>query len=233
METEVQLESRSGALRSVAPPWHTAVVLMAIFLLAYRGYLQAEVLRAIANPDRIQIYLRTILFEWLMLGLVLAGLWLRGSSPLTVLGERWHSVREFFRDIGIGLLFLTATIAFTSIFGAHDHAVDRATQFLLPQTTVEIALWIAVSITAGICEEAVYRGYLQTQFASLAKSVPAGILLSGLVFGASHSYQGLTRASLIGVTGMMAGILAYWRRSLRPGMIAHALQDLLGGFVRH
>src|ERR1700704_720183 len=122
METEVQRESRSAALRSVAPPWHTAVVLMAIFLLAYRGYLQAEVLRAIANPDRIQIYLRTILFEWLMLSLVLAGLWLRGSSPLTVLGERWHSVREVFRDIGIGLLFLTATIAFTSIFGAHDHA---------------------------------------------------------------------------------------------------------------
>ena len=142
-------------------------------------------------------------------------------------------MREVVRDIGIGLLFLTATIAFTSIFGAHDHAVDRATQFLLPQTTVESVLWIAVSITAGICEEAVYRGYLQTQFASLAKSAPAGILLSGLVFGASHSYQGLTRASLIGVTGMMAGILAYWRRSLRPGMIAHALQDLLGGFVRH
>ena len=105
--------------------------------------------------------------------------------------------------------------------------------FFFPQTTAEIVLWIALSITAGICEEAVYRGYLQTQFGSLAKSVPVGIVLSGLVFGASHSYQGLTRASLIAVTGMMAGVLAYWRSSLRPGMIAHALQDLLGALVRH
>jgi hypothetical protein len=233
METEVQSQSRSDALRSVAAPWHTAVVLIATFLLAYRGHLRAEAMRAIDHPDRIQLYLTTMLFEWLMLGLVLAGLWLRGSSPLTVLGERWHSVREFFRDVGIGLLFLTATIAVTSTFGAHDRAGDRATQFLLPQTTGEIALWVAVSITAGVCEEAVYRGYLQRQFASLAKSVPAGIILSGLVFGAAHSYQGLRRASMIGLMGIMAGILAYWRRSVRPGMIAHVLQDLLGGFVRH
>jgi hypothetical protein len=233
MKSEVQEELRSDALRPVAPPWHTAVVLIAMFVLAYRGHLRADGLRAMEHPDRIQLYLRTILFQWLTLGFVLFRLWLGGSSPFTVLGERWHSVREFFRDVLIGLLFLIATITVTSIFGAHDHAGDRATQFLLPQTTGEIAFWVAVSITAGVCEEAVYRGYLQRQFASFAKSVPVGIVLSGVVFGAAHSYQGLMRASMIGIMGILAGILAYWRQSVRPGMIAHVLQDLLGGFVRH
>jgi hypothetical protein len=96
-----------------------------------------------------------------------------------------------------------------------------------------MALWVALSITAGICEEAVYRGYMQKQFMALTRSVPAGIVLSAAAFGAAHSYQGFARASLIGVMGAMGGILAYWCRSVRPGMIAHALQDVLGGLVRH
>jgi membrane protease YdiL (CAAX protease family) len=96
-----------------------------------------------------------------------------------------------------------------------------------------MALWVVLSVTAGICEEAVYRGYLQKQFMALTKSVPAGIFFPALAFGAAHSYQGWARASLIGVMGAMSGILAYWCGSVRPGMIAHTLQDVLGGFVRH
>ena len=68
---------------------------------------------------------------------------------------------------------------------------------------------------------------------ALTKSVPAGIIFPAVAFGVAHSYQGLARASMIAVMGAMSGILAYWCRSVRPGMIAHALQDLLGGLVRH
>ena len=39
--------------------------------------------------------------------------------------------------------------------------------------------------------------------------------------------------SIISLMGAMSGVLAYWRRSVRPGMIAHALQDVLGAFIRH
>jgi len=36
------------------------------------------------------------------------------------------------------------------------------------------------------------------------------------------------------VLGSLLGLLAYWRRSLRPGMIAHAMQDgLVGLFARY
>jgi len=45
--------------------------------------------------------------------------------------------------------------------------------------------------------------------------------------------QGFAKASLIGAMGAASGILAYWRRSVRPGMIAHVLQDVLGGILRH
>jgi membrane protease YdiL (CAAX protease family) len=217
----------------VAAWWHTAAVIALITLLAIRGAFRAATLRVTAHPDRLGIYERTILFEWLVLGLVLAGVWLHGSSVYTVLGERWRSMRRFFEDIGIALLFLIASILVTSILSSHSRGGDESTQFLLPQGRTEMLLWIALSITAGICEEAVYRGYLQKQLIALTRNVPAGIVLSALAFGSAHLYQGLFKAIPIAVMGAMAGALAHWRRTVRPGMIAHALQDVLGGFIRH
>ena len=49
------------------------------------------------------------------------------------------------------------------------------------------------------------------------------------MFGAAHAYQGFAKAVNIGVLGAMYGIFAHWRKSVRPGMIAHTLQDVLGG----
>ena len=77
----------------------------------------------------------------------------------------------------------------------------------------------------------IFRGYLQRQFIALTKSVPAGILLSGAAFGAAHAYQGFRMVILIGLYGTMFGVLAHWRGSVRPGMIAHALQDSLSGVL--
>lgn len=233
METAVQLETPSDSFHPVASPWHTALVLAVIAALVFRGRFQAEHLRMAANPDHIRLYQRTIIFECLTLALVLAGVWHHGSSLLTVLGDRWRSLSQLLRDVGIALLFLFTSIMFTSIVGSHGGAADRAIQFLLPQGRNEIALWVVLSITAGICEEAIYRGYLQKQFTAFTRCVPAGIILSALAFGLAHSYQGFARASMIGVTGAMAGVLAYWCRTVRPGMIAHALQDVLGAFIRH
>jgi uncharacterized protein len=233
VETDIQAGSPLGEFLPVAATWHTAVILGVQAILAYRGYLRADQMRAVANPNRIGMYENTIFFQCLMLLLVLAGVWLNGSSVSTVLGEHWRSFRQFARDFGIGLAFLIGSIMVTSIIGSHGGSGDKATQFLLPRGVGETALWIVLSITAGICEEAIYRGYLQKQFMALTRSATGGIVLSALIFAAAHSYQGFVRASLIGVVGAMSGVLAFWCRSVRPGMIAHALQDVLGAFVRH
>ncbi len=108
---------------------------------------------------------------------------------------------------------------------------------MLPERGIELALWIALSVSAGICEETIFRGYLQRQFTALTKSAPAGILLSAAAFGGVHAYQGFRMTILIALYGAMFGILAYWRGSVRPGMIAHAWQDSLNGvlaaLIRH
>jgi hypothetical protein len=227
------LESPSERLRPLAAAWHTILVLVVIAASAVRGYFRTSLMRAGYDLNRISLYERTLLFEWLLLALVLWGVWLNGCSLFEVLGERWRSGKQLLADVGLGMSFLISSILVTSIIGGHGESANRSIQFLLPQRADEKALWVVLSITAGICEEAVYRGYLQKQFIAMTRSVPAGIAISALLFAGSHLYQGAARVTVIAVMAVCGGILAQWRGSVRPGMIAHGLQDLLGGFLRH
>jgi hypothetical protein len=52
-------------------------------------------------------------------------------------------------------------------------------------------------------------------------------------FAGAHAYQGWLMALPIGLLGMIAGTIAYWCKSVRPGMIEHFLQDILGGSMGH
>jgi len=136
------------------------------------------------------------------------------------------------------LLLLASTVV-ASIFGSHQRegSAEHSISYLLPQTWNELLMWIALSIAAGVCEEAIYRGYLQGQFTALTSNVPAGIFLSAATFGAAHAYQGLQRASVIAASALLFGLLAQKRGTVRPGMIAHSLQDavapLLVKHMRH
>lgn len=235
MATHVLAEHKHNAYTAIASPWHTLFIVLIAGIFSYRGAIRADAMRAVVNPDRISIYERTIFFEWLVLALVLAGVWLRGSSLYAVMGERWRSVKQVAVDSGIGVVFMMISVPLASFVGSRmpGGGNEKASQFLLPQGRAELALWIVLAMSAGICEEAVYRGYFQRQFIAFARNVPVGILLSAALFGAAHSYLGLLQALQISLLGTMSGIMAQWRRSVRPGMIAHALQDVLGPVIKH
>jgi membrane protease YdiL (CAAX protease family) len=150
-----------------------------------------------------------------------------------VLGDRWKSLRQVLIDIGIAAAFWVCSGALLFLLSKLLRAdgMGKNMQFMLPQGGLQIAMWIALSITAGICEEAIFRGYFQRQFISFTKNAAAGIVLSAAAFGAAHAYQGLRMVVLIALYGAMFGILAHWRKTVRPGMIAHAWQDSLSGVV--
>jgi len=239
METSALAQSASDRYPQAASPIHTILVLAALGGWTYWGKIFADQLSAAANPNRVRFYVVTLFFEWLLFVLVVAGVRRSGASVLLVLGDHWHSVRQVLRDIGISAGFWIVAATLLWIFGwlLRIAALGRNMQFILPHRGIELTLWIVLSVTAGICEEAIFRGYLQRQFLALTKSAPAGILLSAATFGAAHAYQGFRMVILIGLYGAMFGILAYWRGSVRPGMIAHAWQDSLNGvlasLVRH
>jgi hypothetical protein len=209
------------------------LVLAALTGWAFLSKIFADQLRVASNPNRVRSYVATMFLEWLVFGFVVAGVRRSDASVLLVLGDRWHSARQVLRDIGIAAGFWVVALMLLWIFGRllRVAALARNMQFIYPHGGAEITVWLALSVTAGICEETIFRGYLQRQFMALTGSAPAGILLSAAAFGAAHAYQGFRMVIWIGLLGAMLGILAYWRGSVRPGMIVHAWQDSLGGVL--
>ena len=101
---------------------------------------------------------------------------------------------------------------------------------MLPSNRVETAVWILMAITAGICEETVFRGYFQQQFSAWSGHVVIGIVGQAVVFALCHAYQGWKEVALIFVWGCVFGACAWLRKGLRANMIAHAALDMLSLF---
>ncbi len=91
-------------------------------------------------------------------------------------------------------------------------------------------VWLGLAATGGFCEELVFRGYLTRQFSAWTGSRVFAVVLQGMAFGLAHGFYHKIMFVVM-VQGWLLGLLAYWRKSLRPGMLAHGLQDALGGLV--
>jgi membrane protease YdiL (CAAX protease family) len=220
--------------RLLAPVWHTAVLVAVLLVGSVSGAGGHRMLRGSKLPQ----YIWGMTWEWILAGFVWLGIRKRYKLR-DIIGGRWDSFGDFFRDVAIAAGFwLVAALVLAG--GAKLLHLDNAQKFdtmrrqlgfLIPSTRIELAFWFLLSATAGFCEEFIFRGYLQLQFAMLTRSMFLGALLSAAIFGASHGYEGGARMLLIGFFGLMFGMLAWWRRSLRPGMIAHAWHDTLSGAI--
>ena len=92
---------------------------------------------------------------------------------------------------------------------------------------------IALGITAGFCEEVLFRGFLMTEFARAGYGKAAQVIVPGVAFGFAHlgySVHGIIAAIGIMVPTALLGMLwgvAYLlgRRGLVPCMVAHFLND--------
>lgn len=113
----------------------------------------------------------------------------------------------------------------------HLESAQKQISQLAPASLAEAALWIALSVSAGICEEFVFRGYLQQQFTRATGRVWVGVLVSALLFGGAHGYEGIAGMLMITVYGALFSVLAIKRSSLRPGMMAHGWHDSITGIL--
>jgi len=223
------------ASRLLAPWWHTlilVVVLLGVSLNGSRG------VHPSAEGGKIAQYVSTMILEWLLVGFIWLGIRKR-MRMRDLIGGRWATLEDFFLDIVYAGVFWMGAMLVLGLSAKAMH-LDQAGKiesmrkqigFLAPGSNLELVVWFCLSWTAGFCEEIIFRGYLQRQFAAIGRSAVVGILLSAIVFGASHGYEGAARMFLIAVFGLMFGLLAYWRKSLRPGMIAHAWHDSLSGAI--
>jgi membrane protease YdiL (CAAX protease family) len=104
----------------------------------------------------------------------------------------------------------------------------QSVQWVLPRGLYQRRLWWAVSAHAGWGEELFYRGFL---FALLSSMMPiaAAAVVSTVMFGLAHVYQGVRGIVLTGILGGVFMGLYLVSGSLVVPMLAHALYDIHAG----
>lgn len=225
--------SNAQLKRPVASAIHTVGLLVLIAAWAWLGVWAVARGRVNASPSLIRSYAVTAILEWLALAYVLWGIRRQGGSLRDLVGGTWAQGKGFWRDVLIAAGFWIVSLVCLGVLGfaLHVGRPSESIRLLAPHGAGQILFWIVLSFTAGFCEETIFRGYLQRQFTAMSDSATVGILLSAAVFGVGHMYQGGMRTILIGAFGAMFGTLAYNRRSLRPGMMAHAWHDAVMGLL--
>jgi membrane protease YdiL (CAAX protease family) len=128
---------------------------------------------------------------------------------------------------GVTLLAL-ALLAAGRLLGRRESALLSR---LLPRTGAQRAVFIVLSLCAGVGEELAYRGFLIPALEVASGSTWLALLVSSVAFGMVHSYQGtagVMRASALGAV-LAAPLLV--TGSLYPSIAAHALIDLIAGLA--
>ena len=191
-----------------------------------------------SHSQALPIYLALIGMDWALLYYCWAGVHRFGGSLATLSGGRWRSWKSVAVDLAIALPFWALWegaaygVHWLLELGAAGSSAVKTVDSLLPKSLMEIVVWIGVSLTAGICEEMAFRGFLQKQFHALTGNIAAAVVAQGLVFGLFHAYQGWRNVAVIAVLGMLLGALAAWRGNLRVNILSHAWTDIWEGWLK-
>jgi membrane protease YdiL (CAAX protease family) len=239
-----------GSLLDFGPAAFAAVVVAAYLVVGepVAGHVLHRRFEGRLRSDpgaRRSFYLRLLILEWGLALLALA-VWLATPGvDAGQLGLRWPQQWPGPVTGLVVLLVLVFVVVSTRALrggallevaepvrrpgdGRHAEPAGHATLALLPRTAGERRLFTVVGVTAGVCEEWLYRGFFLAVVAALAGGMPTGVLVvvAAVAFGLAHAYQG--RAGVL-TTGLLGGVMAalYLQTgSLLLPVLLHAAIDL-------
>jgi membrane protease YdiL (CAAX protease family) len=198
--------------------------------------------RLAADPgEKLRYYKKTLLYSWLPAGIITV-ITVFGQYPAADIGIGWIKMNDgIFGKWGTyGIL-----IAFCLLFLLYIYQVIMAKAstayrdklaaiklppevgILLPRTDVEKKYWILISTSAGLIEELVYRGFLIFLLSNLFPGlhIYLYILISSLLFGMAHTYQGPAGILKTGLAGLLFSLVYVCTGSLLPGILLHFIMD--------
>ena len=157
------------------------------------------------------------------------------------LGLQPRPLLETFAFGGVGLVMsyavnIVLVLGFTAVRGSMaDQAADKA-KWASKLGELPLAWVLPLAMFVGFWEEIVFRGFLLGRLRVALNAVDGSprsrtvmaIVVSGILFGAGHGYQGLLGLVQTSAVGMALGALTVWRKSLWPAVIAHLTIDTIG-----
>ncbi len=192
--------------------------------------------RSDAEPARARVWVwsSTIVLLWTLVAAGVA-LWMlerRSWTELRIVAPHgW-------RILGTIGLLLAVVIFYARSFATITRARRSNKRIKLPNnaarraphTGAELAWWLALSISAGICEEFIFRGYL-IWVLQPALGLWFAAAASLVVFAAAHVYQGAKGVVAVGVVGGLLTLIVLGFQSLVPAILVHMLADAGEGLV--
>lgn len=222
--------------------WQSAFIVLIAFLLVFIDAPKMRRLKQFTSSAARLAALRTsILALW---GFAALALVLASPNDLFVVrlvgaDMAWLHGNSVVMAISVAILVIWFSLL--SVPGLHCAMRPEARQkywgamqsllHILPVSARERRWWVLASITAGVCEEVVFRGFLQ-QFlqgqlhGGWTLNPTSAWLLSALAFGLSHFYQGAAGIARTALAGLMFGLLAAVSGSLLLPIVLHVLVDL-------
>jgi len=205
-------------------------------LLGVRDY--RILLRRISEGDtnaRVKFYKGVLKFHWpLTIGLL--AWWLLSGNSLESMGLVPVADGRQWVAIGVGVFAILVQVVYVATVSRNADKLRAIKEQmgelsnLAPQTPTENRLLDMVSITAGVCEEILYRGLLLATLVSLVGTWPA-VAISSLIFGLGHAYQGISGIAKTGLVGLVLALLTVFSGSLFIAIVLHAVVDLTSGRI--
>jgi membrane protease YdiL (CAAX protease family) len=220
-------------------PWDFWLIFLVFaVVIPWRGRVRLERLLAqpaIGTKEKLILYGTTIVFQWMLFGVVAWRALARGFTA-TQLGFGRSRTAEllFFSLLGAALFgaFQWFNLRRVSrLTGTVPDFMRKLAERILPNKTVEFAPYCALAVTAGVCEEFLYRGFAMAALSRAGIASWAVVGISSVLFGLAHSYQG--KSGILGTTvmGLLFGASRLAFESLVPVMVWHAGVDLAAGMA--
>ncbi len=173
-------------------------------------------------------------------------LWGLGVTGLLV----WITLGRSVRDLGFGgpggwrfWLSLAVVLGFVGFLmnqyrwvrrdeRAREEVVRQLSRVeeYLPRTSADFKHFVALSLSAGLWEELLYRGYLIRYLDSMS-GIAVAVVASSIVFGFAHLCHGVSAALRAGALGVLFAVLFLFSGSLWLPIALHASIDVSAGLT--
>lgn len=207
-------------------------------VIPWRGYIRLRKLLALPSVDtqeKLALYAVTIAFQWGLVGVVAWRAFARGLTLQDMgLGPQpWVGIllAGLLGAICIGGLQWLNLRRIGKMEGETPELLRKLANRLLPVNLSEYLPYSALAITAGVCEEFVYRGFGIAAFSKIGLPLWTVVLISSMLFGLAHAYQGRGGVLSTGIFGVVLAIGRFWLGCLIPMMMWHAGLDLAAGIA--
>lgn len=214
------------------------VIVLGLVLPFFSGIRGSEQMHKVHFDEatRRRFFLSNSLVLWL-LAIVVMAIWYWNERPWSLMGFQ-KIVNQPMTWIATGAFIVFYVLELAQNYLGKDDLQQTFEQWennvpFLPESYRELPAYTLLCLSAAICEEIMYRGFMVNFYINPMKDgFPwIAVFLPAVMFSIAHFYQGYEAMGKIFILSALFGVIFIFSKSLLIVVILHFLIDLFGGIV--